>query len=86
MGPKCLPAAAGDCHDVALEGTERVAPVNARPYRTRSWAGNQIEPERDCPSVRACKRWPGPTVMISPVRILIPPQIGAGRSPIGSET
>ncbi len=67
-------------------GTANAAPLNARPYRARSWAGNQMEPQRQGPSVRACARWPGPRVMISPARIPIPPQIGAGPLPIGNET
>ena len=81
-----LPAAGGDRHDLAADGTANVAPINARPYRARSWAGNQMEPQREGPSVRACTRWPGPRVMISPARIPIPPQIGAGRPSIGNET
>jgi hypothetical protein len=57
-----------------------------RPYRARSWVGNQMEPEREGPSVRECTRWPGARVMMSPAHIVIPPQIGAGRSRLGNET
>src|SRR5215472_14791830 len=62
------------------------APLKALPYRTNSSAINRIAPHWHGPLLLACTLWLGPREIISPARIFIPPQIGAGRSSNGSET
>src|SRR5271156_4169730 len=53
---------------------------------TNSSAGSWMAPHWEDPSLLACPRWPGPRGIISPPRISIPDQIGAGRSPRGRVT
>jgi hypothetical protein len=70
----------------ATGGRANSAPLNARPYSTRSSLDNRMAPQRRGPSVLACIRWPGPKVINSLACIFMPPQIGPGRSPMGNET
>ena len=53
---KCLIGIGLSCHERAVDGTANLALAITVPYRTKSVAGNQIEPQRKRPSVCMCKR------------------------------
>ncbi len=83
---RCLIIAGRNRHAWAPEGTAKPAPIVAPPQRASSAADNQIDPQRQGPSVRMCRRRPAPSVMISPAPNLTPPQISAGPLPLGNGT
>jgi hypothetical protein len=83
---RCLASAGGGRQIARAGGATKPAPRNARPQRRSSCSGTRTAPQRHGPSVFACTCCPGPTVTISPARISIPLQSGAGLPPIGHQT